>query len=96
MKAAFLAYHSVFDDEIRAILERSGCQRYYEIPKAWACDEGGKRFGTHIHPGNDSVIVAFFASDHCSGLVEAVRDFKTKGTHQEYTHLALFQVDTFV
>ena len=54
MTGAVLFYHSVFDADILAILDRIGCQHFVEIPKALAQDVGERRFGTHIYPGTDS------------------------------------------
>jgi hypothetical protein len=95
MKIAVLFYHSVYDDEIRAMLDRLECVRYVEVPTAWAQDGTDRRFGTHIYPGTDSIITAF-VEDHCVGaLVEAVREFQ-KGRQKEHTHLAIVAAETMV
>lgn len=95
MKIAVLFYHSVYDDEIRAMLDQHKCARYVEVPTAWAQDETDKRFGTHIYPGTDSIITAFL-EDQCAGeLVAAVREFR-KGRQKEHTHLALIAAEEFV
>jgi hypothetical protein len=96
MKAAFLAYHSVFDDEIHTILERVDCKYFYEVPKVWAQDEKEKRFGTHIYPGTDSVIVAFMVSEKAQRLLAAIRQFKSEGAQKGHTRLALCRIEEFL
>jgi hypothetical protein len=95
MKIALLFYYSVYDDEIRALLDTLECARYVEVPKAWALDGTERRFGTHIYPGTDSVILAFL-DDACAGrLVAAIRDFRTQ-RQKEHTHLAIIPAETVV
>lgn len=95
MKIAVLFYHSVYDDEIRAMLDRLQCARYVEVPTAWAQDGSDRRFGTHIYPGTDSIITAFLEDRCAEALVEAIREFQ-KGKQKEHTHLAIVAADTFV
>jgi hypothetical protein len=95
MKIAVLFYHSVFDDEIHAMLEALTCVRYVEVPKAWARDGTDKRFGTHIYPGSDSVIMAFLEDACAERLVGAVREFQ-KARQKEHTHLAIIAAEMVV
>jgi hypothetical protein len=95
MKIAVLFYHSVYDDEIRAMLDRLQCVRYVEVPTAWAQDGSDRRFGTHIYPGTDSIITAFVEDACAAELVTAVREFQ-KARQKEHTHLALITAEEFV
>lgn len=95
MTGAVLFYHSVFDDEIHAILDRIGCEHYVELPKAWARDDGERRFGTHIYPGTDSVILAFLDQETAGRLEAEIRRMKTDKA-KTHTRLALFPVATFL
>jgi hypothetical protein len=95
MKIAVLFYHSVYDDEVRALLDRHKCARYVEVPKAWALDGTDKRFGTHIYPGTDSIITAFLEDQCAEELVAAVREFR-KERQKEHTHLAIVAAETVV
>ncbi len=95
MKVALLFYHSVYDDEIREMLNGLGCVRYIEVPRAWAQDQGDRRFGTHIYPGTDSVILAFVEKDCAETLKDAVRRFRSARA-RENTHVALLPVEEFV
>ena len=95
MKIAVLFYHSVYDDEIRGILDSQHCGRWIEIPVAWADDSGERRFGTHIYPGTDSVVAAFIDDACAASLTDAIREFQ-KGRQKEHTHLALVTADAFV
>jgi len=95
MKIALLFYHSVYDDEIRALLDRLGCVRYVEVPQAWALDEGERRFGTHIYPGTDAIILAFVDEGCAEPLVSAVREFRS-GRQKEHTHLAIIPAEMVV
>jgi hypothetical protein len=95
MKIAVLFYHSVYDDEIRAMLDRLQCARYVEVPKAWALDGSDRRFGTHIYPGTDSIITAFLDDRCAEQLVTAVREYQ-KGRQKEHTHLAIVAAETVV
>jgi hypothetical protein len=45
MTLAILFYHSVYDDRIRGLLGKMGCEHDVEVPRAWTKDEGGQRFG---------------------------------------------------
>jgi hypothetical protein len=94
VKCAVLFYHSVFDHEIQAMLDAVDCQHYVEIPKAWARDDGERRFGTHIYPGTDSVILAFLDDEPAARLAEAVRQFKTDKVRM-HTRLAVLPVEQF-
>lgn len=95
MKCAVLFYHSVFDQDIQGLLDAIECRHYVEIPKAWARDNGERRFGTHIYPGTDSVILAFLEDERADRLAEAVRRFKTDKV-REHTRLALVPVERFL
>jgi hypothetical protein len=95
MKIALLFYHSVFDDEIRAQLDRLGCARYVEVPKAWAQDGTDRRFGTHIYPGTDALILAVLEDACADRLVVAIREFQ-QGRQREHTHLAIVTADSVV
>ena len=95
MTGAVLFYHSVFDNDIRAILERIGCQHFVEVPSAWAQDEGERRFGTHIYPGTDSIVLAFLEKEQAATLEAEVRAWKGDKV-KAHTRLALFPVDSFL
>ncbi len=95
MRIALLFYHSVYDDEIREMLKDLGCVRYVEVPRAWAQDETDHRFGSHIYPGTDSVVLAFVEPACAEKLKEAVARFRA-GRAKEHTHLALLPVEEFV
>jgi hypothetical protein len=95
MKVALLFYHSVYDDEIREMLEGLGCVRFVEVPRAWAQDQTDRRFGTHVYPGTDSVILAFVEGECTERLKNAVHTFRSARA-RENTHLALLPVEEFV
>ena len=95
MTGAVLFYHSVFDNDIRAILERIGCRHFVEVPSAWAEDEGERRFGTHVYPGTDSVVLAFLEDDQARTLHAEIRALK-EDTVKAHTRLALFPVESFL
>jgi hypothetical protein len=95
MTGAVLFYHSVFDEDIRAILERIGCQHFVEVPSAWAQDEGERRFGTHIYPGTDSIVLAFLEDDQAKILRTEVQTWKGDKV-KAHTRLALFPVESFL
>ncbi len=95
MKIALLFYHSVYDDEIREMISGLGCVRYVEVPRAWAQDQADRRFGTHIYPGTDSVILAFVESECAEKLKEAVQRFRSARA-RENTHVAMLPVEEFV
>ncbi len=95
MTGAVLFYHSVFDADILAILGRIGCQHFVEIPRAFAQDLGERRFGTHIYPGTDSVILAFMESEQADALEAEVRGWKADKV-KAHTRLALFPVASFI
>ncbi len=95
MKAALLFYHSVYDNKVHEMLDALGCVRFIEVPTAWAKDESDRRFGSHIYPGTDSVLVAFVDEPCAEKLADAVQRFQ-KERAREHTHLALLQIDQFV
>jgi len=95
VKIALLFYHSVYDDEIRALLDRLGCVQYVEVPQAWALDGSERRFGTHIYPGTDAVILAFLSEGCTENLVNAIREFRG-GRQKEHTHLAIIPAEVVV
>ena len=95
MTGAVLFYHSVFDADIHAILERIGCQHFVQVPSAWAQDEGERRFGTHIYPGTDSIVLAFIEPSQAESLHAEIRAWKSDKV-KAHTRLALFPVDSFI
>jgi hypothetical protein len=95
MKAAVIFYHSVYDDAIRQMLNGLGCLRYIEVPRAWAQDEGDRRFDSHVYPGNDAVVLAFVERDCADKLIDAVQQFRSQRA-RENTHLALLPIEYFV
>jgi len=95
MKIAILFYHSVHDQAIHGLLDGLGCARFVELPRAWARDEGDRRFDTHVHPGTDSVVLAFVAEECAERLKGVVEEFRA-GRAREHTHLAILPVEYFV
>ncbi len=95
MKCAVLFYHSVFDQDIQAMLDGIECRHYVEIPRAWALDNGERRFGTHIYPGTDSVVLAFLEDEPAARLAEEVRRFK-RDKIRMHTRLAVLPVELFL
>jgi hypothetical protein len=96
MKVALLFYHAVYDDEIRGMLKELGCARYVEVPRAFAQDDADRRFGSHVHPGTDSVVLAFVEAKCAGTLKAAVEQFKRGERAKAHTHLALLPVEDFV
>jgi len=95
MKIGLLFYHSVYDDEIRALLDRLRCVQYVEVPQAWALDGAERRFGTHIYPGTDAIILALLDDACTENLVSAIREFRA-GRQKEHTHLAIIPAEVVV
>jgi hypothetical protein len=65
------------------------------MPTAWARDDGERRFGTHIYPGTDSIVLAFLEADQAATLQAAVGAWKSDKV-KAHTRLALFPVDSFI
>lgn len=93
MKGAILFYHSTFDEEVRRRLEAVGCNHFLEIPTAWAQDGSDRRFGTHVYPGTDSVILAFVPDPMADDLTRMVAELKDEQKGQP--RLAIFPLEEF-
>ena len=95
MKIAILFYHSIFDDEIRALLGEMGGVQYVEVPRAGALDGAEKRFDSNIYPGTDSIIMAFLEDGCAARLGPAIRQFQIN-RKQDHTHVAFIDVAQFI
>jgi hypothetical protein len=52
MKLVLIVFNFIYDDSVRAIIERLKIPGFTEVPRVFGTGESGKRFGTHAFPGH--------------------------------------------
>jgi hypothetical protein len=57
MKLILIVFNFIYDEPIRAIVERLKIPGFTEVPRVFGTGESGKRFETHAFPGHDTMIL---------------------------------------
>jgi hypothetical protein len=56
MKLILVVFNFIYDEPVRAIIERLKVPGFTEVPRVFGTGESGKRFGTHAFPGHDTML----------------------------------------
>jgi len=86
MKLVLIVFNFIYDDSVRAIIERLGIPGFTEVPRVFGTGESGKRFGTHAFPGHDTMLFTVLSEEQVALLLEQVRQFKAGLTERAKRH----------
>src|SRR3974377_875599 len=76
MKLIMIVFNFIYDEPIRAMIERLRIPGFTEIPKVFGTGESGKRFGTHAFPGHDTMLLTVVPEDQLVILLDELARFK--------------------
>jgi hypothetical protein len=76
MKLVLLVFNFIYDDSVRAIMERLHLPGFTEVPRVFGTGESGRRFGTHAFPGHDTMILTVLPELQVEPLLAEIRQFK--------------------
>ncbi len=86
MKLVLLVYNFIYDDPIRAIIERVKVPGFTEVPHVFGTGESGKRFGTHAFPGHDTMIFTVIPDEQLDQVLDELARFKAGLTDRAKRH----------
>ena len=76
MKLVLIVFNFIYDDSIRAIIERLRIPGFTEVPEVFGTGESGKRFGTHAFPGHDTMLLTVVPEAQLPSLLREIAQFK--------------------
>ncbi len=76
MKLVLIIFNFIYDEPIRAMIERLRIPGFTEVPKVFGTGESGRRFGTHAFPGHDTMLLAVVPEEQVPCLLEEIGKFK--------------------
>jgi nitrogen regulatory protein PII len=76
MKCVLIVFNFIYDEHVRAILDRLKIPGFTEVHQVFGTGESGKRFGTHAFPGHDTMLFTVIQDAQLQPLMDALREFK--------------------
>ncbi len=76
MKLVLIVFNFIYDEPIRAIIERLRIPGFTEVPNVFGTGESGKRFGTHAFPGHDTMLLTVVQEHQVPTLLDEIAKFK--------------------
>jgi nitrogen regulatory protein PII len=76
MKLVLIVFNFIYDEPIRAIIERLRIPGFTEVPKVFGTGESGKRFETHAFPGHDMMLLTVVPENQVRALLDEIAQFK--------------------
>ena len=76
MKLIMIVFNFIYDEPIRAMIERLKIPGFTEVPKVFGTGESGKRFGTHAFPGHDTMLLTVVPEDQLVILLDELARLK--------------------
>jgi hypothetical protein len=86
MKLVLIVFNFIYDDAVRAIIERLKLPGFTEVPRVYGTGESGKRFGTHAFPGHDTMLLTVLSAEMVAPLMSQIAQFKTGLTDRAKRH----------
>jgi hypothetical protein len=86
MKLVLIVFNFIYDDSVRAIIERLKIPGFTEVPRVFGTGESGKRFGTHAFPGHDTMLFTVLPSEMVDPLMNHIAEFKAGLTERAKRH----------
>jgi nitrogen regulatory protein PII len=76
MKLVLIVFNFIYDEPIRAIIERLRIPGFTEVPNVFGTGESGKRFETHAFPGHDTMLLTVVSENQVEVLLYEIAQFK--------------------
>ena len=76
MKLVLIVFNFVYDEQVRSMIEELRIPGFTEVPRVFGTGESGKRLGTHIFPGHDTMLLTVVPEEQMAPLLDAIRQFK--------------------
>lgn len=76
MKLVLIVFNFIYDEPVRAIIERLGIPGFTEVHRVFGTGESGKRFGTHAFPGHDTMLLTVLPEERVPALLGEITQFK--------------------
>ena len=76
MKLVLIVFNFIYDEPVRAMIERLRIPGFTEVPKVFGTGESGKRFGTHAFPGHDTMLLTVVPEPQVRTLLDEIAQFK--------------------
>ncbi|MFB3820255.1 MAG: PG0541 family transporter-associated protein [Candidatus Methylomirabilales bacterium] len=89
MKLVLLVFNFIYDDAIRAMIERLKIPGFTEVPRVFGTGESGKRFGTHAFPGHDTLLFTVLPAEQVPPLLDEIRQFKAGLEYRSRRHAGI-------
>ncbi len=86
MKLVLIVFNFIYDDSVRAIIERLKIPGFTEVPRVFGTGESGKRFGTHAFPGHDTMLFTVLPEDMVETFLAHIAAFKAGLTDRAKRH----------
>ena len=81
-----IVFNFIYDDSVRAIIERLKIPGFTEVPRVFGTGESGKRFGTHAFPGHDTMLFTVLPTELVGLLMDQIAEFKASLTDRAKRH----------
>jgi hypothetical protein len=89
MKLVVVVFNFVYDEAVRAMIERLKVPGFTEVPRVFGTGESGKRFGTHAFPGHDTMLFTVLPAEQVPPLLEEIRHFKEGLEYKSRRHAGI-------
>ena len=76
MKLILIVFNFIYDEPIRAMIERLKFPGFTEVHGVFGTGESGKRFGTHAFPGHDTMLLTVVPEHQVAPLLDEIVQFK--------------------
>jgi hypothetical protein len=86
MKLVMIVFNFIYDDSVRAIIERLKIPGFTEVPRVFGTGESGKRFGTHAFPGHDTMLFVVLPAEMVGPFLDQISAFKAGLTERAKRH----------
>ncbi|MBI2114781.1 MAG: hypothetical protein HYT85_06825 [candidate division NC10 bacterium] len=86
MKLVLIVFNFIYDEPMRAMIERLRIPGFTEVPKVFGTGESGKRFGTHAFPGHDTMLLAVVPEERVGSFLDEIAAFKRGLTDRAKRH----------
>ena len=96
MKTIFIIHAGADEHRVPRLLEKHGARGYTQIGRGIGAGSTGRLEGTRAWPGHATLWLTIIPDDEAEGLVQVLRDVKTKLEPGEHLHASVMQTDDFI
>jgi hypothetical protein len=76
MKLVLIVFNFIYDEPIRAMIERLRIPGFTEVHRVFGTGESGRRFGSHAFPGHDTMVLTVLPEAEAGRLLDEIVQFK--------------------